>query len=134
MTKKLMMMVAAVAVAFGAWAETETVGDYTWTCQINGGTAEIRNGYSAAISPSPTGAVTIPSTLGGKTVTSIDDYAFSGCSDEHNELAMLKIEFRDMLSAKADNKKDRRAVLKIPLISCKVCGCVMVETNKGDAK
>ena len=41
MTKKLIMMVAAVAVAFGAWAETETVGGYTWTYQINGGTAEI---------------------------------------------------------------------------------------------
>jgi len=26
MTKKLMMVVAALAVAFGAWAETETVG------------------------------------------------------------------------------------------------------------
>ena len=41
MTKKLMMMVAAVAVAFGAWADTETVGNYTWTYQINGDTAEI---------------------------------------------------------------------------------------------
>ena len=28
--KKLMMMVAAIAAAFGAWAETETVGGYTW--------------------------------------------------------------------------------------------------------
>ena len=36
MTKKLMMMFAAVAAAFGAWAETETVGGYTWTCQIYG--------------------------------------------------------------------------------------------------
>ncbi len=32
---------AAVAVAFGAWADTETVGDYTWTSRINGDTAEI---------------------------------------------------------------------------------------------
>ena len=39
MTKKLVMMVAALAAAFGAWAETETVGGYTWTCQINGDTA-----------------------------------------------------------------------------------------------
>ena len=38
----------------------------------NGNTAEVyRNWYSPAISPSPTGAVTIPSTLGGKSVTSI---------------------------------------------------------------
>ena len=41
MTRKLMMMVAAVAAAFGAWAETETVDGYTWTYRINGDTAEI---------------------------------------------------------------------------------------------
>ena len=35
-----MMMAAAVAVAIGAWAATETVGGYTWTYRINGGTAE----------------------------------------------------------------------------------------------
>ena len=76
-----MALFVAVAVAFGAWAATETVGGYTWTYQINGDTAEIYNGsYSAAISPSPTGAVTIPSTLGGKPVTSIGSYAFHGCS------------------------------------------------------
>ena len=41
MTKKLtMMLAAAVAVAIGAQAETETVGGYTWTYQINGDTAE----------------------------------------------------------------------------------------------
>jgi hypothetical protein len=55
MIKKLMMMVeyppseasagggsmrGAVAAAFGAWAETETVGDYTWTYRIDGDTAE----------------------------------------------------------------------------------------------
>ena len=39
------------------------------------------NGYFAAISPKPTGAVTIPSALGGKPVTSIGDYAFKGCSE-----------------------------------------------------
>ena len=39
MKKKLMMMVAAVTAAFGAWAETETVGDYTWTYSISGDTA-----------------------------------------------------------------------------------------------
>ena len=32
---------AAAMAAFGAWAETETVGGYTWTYQINGDTAEI---------------------------------------------------------------------------------------------
>ena len=34
-------LLAAVAVAFGAWAATETVGGYAWTYRINGGTAGI---------------------------------------------------------------------------------------------
>ena len=81
MTRKLMILFAAVAAAFGAWAATETVGDYTWTYRINGDTAEVYKGSSLpAISPLPTGAVDIPSTLGGKPVTSIGDYAFSSCS------------------------------------------------------
>ena len=80
-TMKVAILSAVVAMAaFGAWAETETVGGYTWTYQINDDTAEIFNNYSAAISPKPTGAVTIPSTLGGKVVTSIGASAFSGCS------------------------------------------------------
>ena len=45
MTKKLMMFVATLAAAFGAWAEIWTVWTdpdtgYTWTYRINGGTAE----------------------------------------------------------------------------------------------
>ena len=76
MTRKLMMLAVAVAVAFGVWAATETVGGYTWTYRINGDTAEIYkdSGYgygTTAISPKPNGAVIIPSTLGGKSVTSI---------------------------------------------------------------
>ena len=87
MTKKLIMVVATLAVAFGAGAETETVGGYTWTYRINGDTAEIYGTYNSssysytpAISPNPKGAVTIPSMLGGKPVTSIGENAFSCCS------------------------------------------------------
>ena len=41
MNRKLMtMLAAALAVAIGARAETETVGGYTWTYHINGDTAE----------------------------------------------------------------------------------------------
>ena len=66
MKKKLMMAVAAVAAAFGAWADTETIGDYTWSYQIIDGNAEIYNEGDTAISPHPEGTITIPSTLGGK--------------------------------------------------------------------
>ena len=41
MTKRLIVLAAAAAVAIGAWAYTETVGGYTWTYRINGDTAEI---------------------------------------------------------------------------------------------
>ena len=94
MTKKLTMTVgtarravrnlallAAVAVAIGARAERETVGDYTWTYVINGDTvAVVADRSGAAISPYPSGHVTVPSTLGGKPVTRIGRRAFDGCS------------------------------------------------------
>ena len=39
-TMKVAILSAVVAMAaFGAWAETETVGDYTWTYSISGDTA-----------------------------------------------------------------------------------------------
>ena len=51
MAKKLtMMLAAAVAVAIGAWADTETVGGYTWTYRINGDMAEISS-VSATLEP-----------------------------------------------------------------------------------
>ena len=40
MTRKLMMLAAAVP-TFGVWADTETVGGYTWTYRINVDTAEV---------------------------------------------------------------------------------------------
>ena len=80
MTKKLMMLAMSTVVALGAVADTENVGGYTWTYQINSGTAEIYNGGDSAISPSPTGSLTIPATLGGKPVTSIGSYAFYYCT------------------------------------------------------
>ena len=63
-------------------AETATAGGYTWTYRITGGKAEITTAQAIrpAISPTPTGVVTIPSTLGGKPVTSIGYYALYNCS------------------------------------------------------
>ena len=63
--KRIIVMLAAVLAVVGIRAETEKVGAYTWTYRVNGTGAEICNSYNyAAISPSPTGVVAIPSTLG----------------------------------------------------------------------
>ena len=81
MKKKLIMMAVAIVVAFCASANTGWAGGYIWEYRINGDTAEIYYNGSVAIWPLPTGAVTIPSTLGGKPVTSIGDGTFYYCDD-----------------------------------------------------
>ena len=40
MKKRIAMFLAAAMAAFGAWAATETIGGYTWTYRISGGSAE----------------------------------------------------------------------------------------------
>ena len=80
MKRLLAMLVLSMSVSALADTWTDPDTDYTWTYRTKGDTAEIYNDYSAAISPSPTGAVTIPSSLGGKPVTSIGGGAFYGCS------------------------------------------------------
>ena len=71
--------VAAMPLLADTWTDPDT--GYTWTYQVNGDTVEIYKGsYSAAISPSPENSVTIPSSLGGKPVTSIGYHAFYNCS------------------------------------------------------
>ena len=68
---------------------TEYANGYTWTYRINGSAAEIYGTsswdmgtytYIPAISPAPTGAVTIPSSLGGTPVMTIGSYAFCNCT------------------------------------------------------
>lgn len=84
MIRKPMMMVAALAATFGAWAETWTDPDtgYTWTYQINGNTAKIyKSDYVCAVNPKPSGAVEIPAMLGGKPVTSLGHSTFTSCSE-----------------------------------------------------
>ena len=78
--KKLIMMMAMALSAAPLIADTETVGGITWNYTVSDGNATIYNGGSAAIPTSTTGAITIPSSLGGYPVTSIGESAFAGCS------------------------------------------------------
>ena len=61
----------------------ETVDGYTWSYRVDNGEAAIiaEDGgrFACALSPEPTGAISIPSTLGCAKVTSIGRGAFSGC-------------------------------------------------------
>ena len=96
MKKLLVLTMVAFAAMMPLTAETWTDPEtgYTWTYCIDGDMAEIygdeiwdwddeEEDYSYyivnAIDPTPIGAVVIPSTLGGKPVTSIGPYSFSDC-------------------------------------------------------
>jgi len=65
----------------------EKVGDYTWYYAFNDGGQTVRierkdklHNLICAVSPAPTGAVAIPTTLGGYPVTGIGEKAFWNCS------------------------------------------------------
>ena len=65
------------------FAATEVVDGITWTYSVSKGgeaTIEPKSYSSPAISTSTTGAIAIPSALGGHPVTSIGDSAFYNCS------------------------------------------------------
>ena len=79
--KRLVVMLAAGFAALGAWAGTEKVGDYTWSYEVYESYVSIVKGENqAAVSPKPTGSVTIPDKLGGLPVARIGQSAFYGCS------------------------------------------------------
>ena len=84
--QQLYSLIKAITFSFamlGAWpllADTATVNGITWTYRVSDGKAEICSEHGSAISESTTGAITIPSSLGGYAVTRIGEGAFVGCS------------------------------------------------------
>ena len=66
---------------FSATTYTATVDGISWTYKVINGHASIGGGTeSTAVSKSTSGTITIPSKLGGYSVTSIGAYAFWNCS------------------------------------------------------
>ena len=85
-----LVLITTVYACFSLLADTQKVGNYTWTYQINGDVAEISqyylngSGWQPAIAPEPTGSVAIPSTLGGKPLRVIGRGAFMYCKEMSN--------------------------------------------------
>jgi hypothetical protein len=79
---RTILVAAVVILATSVQAEVETVNGIAWTYSVADGKASIGSGLwgEPAISRSTSGAITVPSTLGGCPVTSIGDYAFYGCN------------------------------------------------------
>ena len=77
----LLLLDVALFVPMRLLAATQVVNGIEWTYRVSGGKATIYKGYNQpAIPNSTSGGVTIPSKLGGYSVSSIGDYAFYGCS------------------------------------------------------
>jgi len=81
MDRRLLMLVSIGFTAI-SYADTEKVGKYTWSYEIIGKYARICASDTSklpvvpAVSPMPTGSLTIPPVLGGMPVGDIGDYAF----------------------------------------------------------
>ena len=69
--------------ALQAVAETEMVDGVEWTYSVADGQATVGSGNwnSPAVSRSLSGALAVPSVLGGHPVTAIAPYAFQNCSN-----------------------------------------------------
>ena len=80
-TSVILCAFVACASALYSIADTETVDGITWEYTVFSNcraTLGIRS--NNAVPNSTQGAITIPALLGGYPVTSIGNYAFSGCS------------------------------------------------------
>ena len=83
--KKLFAAVLAIVVSASAWSDTwtDSATGITWTYTAANGKAMVgaADGSVTAVPRGTSGAVTIPSTLGGSTVTSVGVAAFFGCTN-----------------------------------------------------
>ena len=78
--KKGVLSLIVSLLAMSLFAASETVNGIRWSYKISNRQAQIDRGSdSAAIPLSTTGAITIPSTLGGCPVTSIGASALCVC-------------------------------------------------------
>ena len=80
MKKLILALGGTLAVAIPLMADTEKIGNYTWTYSIEDEKVEICNGSFIAVSPEPSGVLAIPAMLGGYPVVSIGANSFRGCS------------------------------------------------------
>lgn len=81
MNYKLILFCAFFIFSISLKAATATVDGVTWTYTVSNEKVTLGGGSSSstAIRTSTSGAVTIPSALGGYAVVRIGDYAFYGC-------------------------------------------------------
>ena len=75
-------VVVVLFASISAFGLTATVDGIKWTYTVSNGKASVGGGTTStpAVSTSTSGAITIPSKLGGYSVTSIGKYAFYNCT------------------------------------------------------
>ena len=73
------LFVAMMLMPLMTLADTEMVDGIVWTYVVYDGKVQVGSG-SLAIPQETTGAITVPSTLGGKPVARIGYRAFEGCT------------------------------------------------------
>lgn len=80
---KYLIAHVVTGLAMSLLATTATVDGISWTYTVSNGEATVGGGSSSspAISTSTSGAITVPTTLGGAPVTGIAQYAFYNCAN-----------------------------------------------------
>ena len=89
--KKALLVLLVSLFAVSLFAATEVVNGITWTYTVSNGEATVGGGYSntPAVPTSTTGAITIPATLGGCSVTAIAQHAFYKCRNADCGIQLL---------------------------------------------